>query len=75
MAEEDSYARCVRHAVGIVGSPEALAVHLGVDAELVNRWSSGTSVPTATHFSRIVDIIVGKTAARELPKGRRPSRL
>jgi len=64
MAEEDSYARCVRHAVGIVGSSEALAARLGVDAQLVNTWSSGISVPAASHFSRIVDIIVGKTAAK-----------
>ena len=64
MAEQDSYARCVRHAVDIVGSPGALAAHLGVDAQLVNSWTSGTSVPTATHFSRIVDIIVDKPAAK-----------
>jgi DNA-binding transcriptional regulator YdaS (Cro superfamily) len=65
--EKDSYARSVRHAADITGSYEALAAHIGVDVELVNNWASGTKVPTATHFSRIVDIIVGKTAAKPVP--------
>ena len=64
MAQDDSYARCVLHAVSIVGSPGALAARLGVAAELVNSWTSGASVPTATYFSRIVDIIVGKPASK-----------
>jgi DNA-binding transcriptional regulator YdaS (Cro superfamily) len=67
---DDSYARCVRHAVGIAGSPEALAASLGVDAGLVNTWADGTHVPAAAHFSRIVDIIIGKTAAKTLPGAR-----
>jgi DNA-binding transcriptional regulator YdaS (Cro superfamily) len=57
---EDSYARCVRHAVGIAGSAEALAASLGVAAELVNTWAEGTHIPAAAHFSRIVDVIIGK---------------
>jgi DNA-binding transcriptional regulator YdaS (Cro superfamily) len=61
---EDSYARCVRHAVGIAGSPEALADSLGVDTELVNTWADGTHVPAAAQFSRIVDIIIGKTTPK-----------
>ena len=61
--KEDSYARCVRHAAGLVGGPEKLATRLGVDAELVSTWTEGRSVPTARQFSHIVDIIVGKPAA------------
>jgi DNA-binding transcriptional regulator YdaS (Cro superfamily) len=61
---KDSYARSVHHAADITGSFEALAARIGVDVELVNTWASGTKVPTATHFSRIVDIIVGNTAAK-----------
>jgi len=62
MEEGDSYARCVRHAVGLVGSVEALAARVGVSAEVVKEWTSGSSVPIAIHFARIVDIIVGKPA-------------
>jgi DNA-binding transcriptional regulator YdaS (Cro superfamily) len=65
---KDSYASSVRHAADITGSYEALAAHIGVDVELVNNWAAGTKVPTATHFSRIVDIIVGKSSAKPAPR-------
>jgi DNA-binding transcriptional regulator YdaS (Cro superfamily) len=65
--EQDSYARCVRHAVDTVGSAEALASRLGVRKALVEIWLSGKAVPGAKHLSRIVDIIVEKSPAAAAP--------
>jgi DNA-binding transcriptional regulator YdaS (Cro superfamily) len=65
--EQDSYARCVRHAVDTVGSAEALAARLGVRKRLVETWLSGSAVPAAKHLSRIVDIIVEKSPPGSAP--------
>ena len=66
---KDSYARCVRHAAGLMGGTAALAERLGVAPELVNRWTSGAALPAAAHFSRIVDIIIGKTGRPRPARG------
>jgi hypothetical protein len=59
------YIQSVEDAAAIAGGYERLAAALGVSADQVRSWSSGSSIPECAVFLRLIEILLDPVPAKD----------